>query len=183
MYDLAGCGNPTTGLQAERFASALCRFHYSVARRQPNAACLKTKVGALFPGRHRGLLQQRCNGVTLYVSILHILISEIVFIFKSIHINILFLNRVPLVRFCQKLQTMPHVKGGPGTTLGTVHHCPGRKIGAYVKMGPCRGQKENGYCLTHQIPCLVPKCRLKHWAKLKNEPCGLCEQRQKVSLR
>ncbi|CAF9935609.1 MAG: hypothetical protein ALECFALPRED_006495 [Alectoria fallacina] len=74
---------------------------------------------------------------------------------------------------------MPHIKGNPGTTAGTVHHCPGRKIGAYVKMGPCRGKKETGYCLTHQIPCLAPECRQKHWAKLKNEPCSLCEQRQK----
>ena len=77
---------------------------------------------------------------------------------------------------------MPHVKGTPGTTAGTVHHCPGRKIGSYVRMGPCRGKKENGYCTTHQIPCLAPECQKKHWAKLMYEPCSLCEQRQKVSL-
>lgn len=87
-----------------------------------------------------------------------------------------------LVRSCPKLQTMPHVKGTPGTTAGTVHHCPGRKIGSYVKLGPCRGKQENGYCLTHQLPCLAPECRKKHWAKLKYEPCSLCEQRQKVNL-
>ena len=91
-------------------------------------------------------------------------------------------NPVYVVRFCPKLRTMPHIKGNPGTTAGTVHHCPGRKISSYVKLGACRGKKEHGYCLTHQIPCLAPDCREKHWARLKNEPCTLCEQRRKVKL-
>ena len=113
----------------------------------------------------------------------HLTHTDVAFAFLSYPIDINIIpNPVSLVRFCPKLRTMPHIKGNPGTTAGTVHHCPGRKISSYVKLGSCRGKKEHGYCLTHQIPCLAPDCREKHWARLKNEPCTLCEQRRKVRL-
>ena len=31
------------------------------------------------------------------------------------------------------------------------------------------GNKQNGCCLTHQMPCLAPECRKRHRAKLKYE--------------
>ena len=111
--------------------------------------------------------------------------TDVAFAFLSYPIDISIVLQILcpfFLRFRSKLQTMPHIKGNPGTTAGTVHHCPGRKISSYVKLGACRGKKENGYCLTHQIPCLAPECKEKHWARLKNEPCTLCEQRRKVNL-
>ena len=128
------------------------------------------------------VVQECCNGATLCFRLTH---TDVAFAFLSCPIDISILVQIlcPLyVRFCPKLQTMPHIKGNPGSTAGTVHHCPGRKISSYVKLSACRGEKENGYCLTHQIPCPAPDCREKHWARLKNEPCTFCEQRRKVSL-
>jgi len=60
---------------------------------------------------------------------------------------------------------------------GTQHHCPGPKIAKYARMGNCRGQKENGYCKTHQVPCEVKKCT---FARLKEEPCQGCASRGMV---
>lgn len=93
----------------------------------------------------------------------HLTHTDVAFAFLSSPIDMYIILLCPLfVRICPKPQTMPHIKGNPGATAGTVHHCPGRKISSYVKLGPCRGKKENGCCLTYQIPCLAPDCKEKH---------------------
>ena len=72
-----------------------------------------------------------------YVSVLRISTSHSLFPSYRIVISIILQILCPLfVRFCLKLKKMPHIKGNPGTTAGTVHHCPRRKISSYVKLGP-----------------------------------------------
>lgn len=69
--------------------------------------------------------------------------------------------------------TMPQP---PGT--GTTHHCPGKKISVYAKMGKC--YVVNGCCRKHQVVCQNPLC--EGWIHLNREPCIICEGRAEVSF-
>ena len=64
----------------------------------------------------------------------------------------------------------------PGT--GTTHHCPGAKLGNYLKLGACKVR--NGCCRTHQKQCRQPLC--KGWIHLNMEPCPKCVHRVEVSF-
>ncbi|KAL2042053.1 hypothetical protein N7G274_005241 [Stereocaulon virgatum] len=70
--------------------------------------------------------------------------------------------------------------GRAGLASATTHHCPGRKISKYIKMGRC--DKQGKMCATHQIYCRKnPNCIKELVFHLSGEPCPKCETRKEIA--